>query len=146
MLEKSFAVPDLIQPALPPQVSWFPLPEGWLVSGAILAIILSLLIFFRIARWRRNLWRREAYALIQENMNVDSWLQLIKRILLIHLPRSVVSKDMAPVSFLRHVPVDDDLSILLNSKYCQRDNFLDDNQASRLRTQIMCWLEDLPDV
>jgi hypothetical protein len=146
MLERGFAVPDLALPALPPPVSWFPLPAGWWVSGILLVVALNLFVIFRIARWRRNIWRREAYKAIQRNLYVDDWLCLIKRILLIHLPRESVSRKISPASFLRYVPIDDDLRLLLSTKYCQRDNDLDDDQALRLRSQVFNWLKGLPDV
>jgi hypothetical protein len=82
MLEKGFTVPALSQPALPPSASWLPLPPGWWVVGMIVLATLSLYLFFRFARWRRNRWRREALATLVISHTVDSWLALIKQILL----------------------------------------------------------------
>lgn len=146
MLEKGFAVPDLLQPALPAPASWFPLPFGWLILGILTCASLALYLLFYLASWRRNRWRREAFSAMQRAQNVDSWLCLIKRVLLIHQPRAAISRDNAPESILRYVPVDEDLRHLLCSKYCQVENQLDDNQTVRLRTQLTHWLEGLPNV
>lgn len=144
MLEKGFSVPDLINPALPPSISWLPLPPGWFVSGGLLLIALLIFLLFRLARWRRNLWRREALAALQQPHSVDSWLELIKRILLMHQPRTLVSHTLSPEQLLQQVEIDNDLRQQLSDKYCRPDNQLDASQAARLQTQLKNWLEKLP--
>ena len=144
MLEKGFSVPDLINPALPPSISWLPLPPGWFVSGGLLLIALLIFLLFRLARWRRNLWRREALAALQLPHSVDSWLELIKRILLMHQPRTLVSHTLSPEQLLQQVEIDHDLRQQLSDKYCRPDNQLDASQAARLQTQLKNWLEKLP--
>lgn len=144
MLEKGYSVPELLQPALPQTISWFPLPPGWLVLGIVLLIALLIFLLFRLGRWRRNLWRRQALASLQQPHNADSWLALIKRILLMHQPRAAISHTVQPEVFLTQVEIDSDLRQALNEKYCQRDNELDARQNARLQTQLKAWLEKLP--
>ena len=144
MLEKGFSVPELINPALPQSISWLPLPPGWFVSGGLLLIALLIFLLFRLARWRRNLWRREALAALQQPHSVDSWLELIKRILLMHQPRTLVSHTLSPEQLLQQVEIDNDLRQQLSDKYCRPDNQLDASQAARLQTQLKNWLEKLP--
>ncbi|GBU14241.1 hypothetical protein AwEntero_28420 [Enterobacterales bacterium] len=146
MLEKGFTVPELLQPALPPAVSWFPLPPGWIYLGFILLAVLLIAFFFLFARWRRNLWRRQAQALLKKTHNADNWLTLIKRILLTHQPRSQISRERLPGQLLQHVPVDEDLRQQLSARYCQPDNQLDESDNSRLRTQLSRWIKELPHV
>jgi len=109
MLEKGFSVPELLLPALPQNISWFPLPPGWFVLGGVLLIALIIFLIFRLARWRRNLWRRQALASLQQPQSVDSWLALIKRILLMHQPRKSVSQTLSPEQLLEQVEIDAEL-------------------------------------
>ncbi|MGU3521837.1 DUF4381 family protein [Enterobacteriaceae bacterium C23F] len=146
MLEKGFTVPALATPGLPPSPSWFPLPSGWLVLGALLLTLLAIYGFFRLARWRRNRWRREALAAFAASHGVDEWLTLIKQVLLVHQPRETVSHLLTADALLLHVPLDHKLSGLLRARYCQRENSLDAEQDSRLRTQLTQWIKELPDV
>lgn len=144
MLEKGYSVPELLQPALPQTISWFPLPPGWLALGIVLLIAILIFLLFRLGRWRRNLWRRQALASLQQPHNADGWLALIKRILLMHQPRAAVSHTVRPEAFLTQVEIDNDLRQALNEKYCQRDNELDARQNARLQSQLQAWLEKLP--
>ena len=144
MLEKGFSVRELSVPALPQGFSWFPLPPGWWVTGVVLLIALILFGVFRLARWRRNAWRREALASLQGAHSADGWLELIKRILLMHQPRATVSQTLSPEQFLQQVDIDNDLRQQLNEKYCQPDNQLDASHTARLRAQLTKWLEKLP--
>ncbi|MCE0846673.1 DUF4381 domain-containing protein [Buttiauxella sp. A2-C1_F] len=144
MLEKGFSVPELLNPALPKSFSWFPLPPGWFVLGGVLLIALMIFGLFRLARWRRNVWRREALAALQQPHSADSWLELIKRILLMHQPRSQISHTLSPEQLLQQVEIDADLRQQLSAKYCQPDNQLDASQTARLQTQLKNWLEKLP--
>lgn len=146
MLEKGFTVPELAHPALPPTPSWFPLPSGWLISGALLLIGLSIYLFFRYARWRRNRWRRDAQAVLPASHSVDVWLSLIKQVLLVHQPRAAISQHFTAESLLQHVPLEHDIHQQLCARYCQRDNHLDAGLESRLRLQLAKWLKELPDV
>ncbi|MFK3660215.1 DUF4381 family protein [Scandinavium sp. NPDC088450] len=146
MLEKGFTVPALSHPALPASPSWLPLPAGWLVLGALLLSALAIYLFFRVARWRRNLWRREALSIFSASHSVDNWLRLIKQILLVHHPRDEISQNIEPESLLQHVPVDKELQRVMCAKYCQRDNQLEPEQETRLRHQLAHWLKELPDV
>ena len=146
MLEKGFTVPVLLHPALPPSVSWFPLPPGWLVLGALLLAALAIYLFFRLARWRRNRWRREALAAFALPHSVDSWMMLIKQIQLVHQPRNEVSHHQTPESLLDQIPLETDLKQTLCMKYCLRDNRLGAEQALRIRQQMTRWLKELPDV
>ncbi|WP_449544548.1 DUF4381 family protein [Lelliottia amnigena] len=144
MLEKGFSVPELAVPALPQGFAWFPLPPGWWITGAVVLIALLLFLLFRLARWRRNAWRREALASLQHAHSVDGWLELIKRILLMHQPRAVVSQTRSPEQLLQQVDIDPDLRQQLNAKYCQADNQLDASHTARLQAQLKKWLEKLP--
>lgn len=146
MLEKGYTIPELLQPALPPVPSWFPLPPGWLWLGAFLLIVLALIALFQCARWRRNLWRRQALEALQQPHSVDGWLALIKRLLLIHHSRQQISALTTPQAILARVPLDDDLRQQLSTKYCQPDNHLDDHRTTRLRAQLTRWLMEVGDV
>ncbi|MGU3413314.1 DUF4381 family protein [Enterobacteriaceae bacterium C34A] len=146
MLEKGFTVPTLANPALPPSASWLPLPPGWWVLAAILLTLLAIYLIFRFARWRRNRWRREALAAFAASHGVDEWLTLIKQVLLVHQPRETVSHLLTADALLLHVPLDPELSGQLRARYCQRENSLDAEQDSRLRTQLTQWIRELPDV
>ncbi|WP_144838866.1 DUF4381 family protein [Leclercia adecarboxylata] len=146
MLEKGFTVPDLLQPPLPDAISWFPLPVGWSVLGAVLGLFLLLALLFRAARWRRNRWRRQAQAAIDATETVDRSLALIKQIQLVHQPRKQVSMQVSPAMLLQSVPLDADLRQALCDKYCQPDNQLKPGELQRLRLQLSRWLGELPDV
>ncbi|HEI8865435.1 TPA: DUF4381 domain-containing protein [Serratia odorifera] len=144
MLEKGFSVPELLQPALPPSVSWFPLPPGWYLLGGMLLFCLLVWLLFRLARWRRNQWRRQAIAALPSQNSADGWLALIKRVLLIHQPRSAVSRSLTAEQLLQQVDIDSDLRISIGEKYCQPDNQLDAAANARLQSQLKDWLERLP--
>lgn len=146
MLEKGFTVPALSLPALPPPVSWFPLPPGWFMLATLGLAVLTMYFFFLIARWHRNRWRREARARLAESYTVDRWLGLIKQILLVHNPREIISNYLTPESLLQHVPLEPELRQLVCEKYCQQDNHLDTVPESHLREQLALWLKELPDV
>lgn len=146
MLEKGFSVPELAVPALPQSISWFPLPPGWWVTGGVLLAALVVYGMFRLARWRRNAWRRDALAALQQIHSVDSGFELIKRTLLIHQPRAVVSQTRSPEQLLRLVDIAPDLREQLIAKYCQPDNQLDATDTARLQAQLKHWLEALPHV
>ncbi|MEB6377859.1 DUF4381 domain-containing protein [Leclercia adecarboxylata] len=144
MLEKGFSVPELAVPPLPQSISWFPLPPGWWVAGAVVLILVLLLALFRFARWRRNAWRREALAALQQPHSVDGWLELIKRILLMHQPRAEISQTIRPEQLLQQVAIDNALRQQLCARYCQADNQLDARHNARLQLQLKNWLENLP--
>ncbi|HDG1669831.1 TPA: DUF4381 domain-containing protein [Kluyvera ascorbata] len=144
MLEKGFTVPSLVEPALPGAPSWFPLPPGWFVLGSVLLAALLVFAVIRYARWRRNLWRREALSALSSPQTVDSWLQLMKQILLVHHPRAQISAALDPAQWLTRVPLDDDLRQQLSQRYCQPDNQLSEPHSLRLRAQLRAWLERLP--
>ncbi|HHB1424308.1 TPA: DUF4381 family protein [Serratia odorifera] len=144
MLEKGFSVPELLQPELPPSISWFPLPPGWYLLGCMLLISLLVWLLFRLARWRRNQWRRQAMAALSRENSADGWLALIKRVLLIHQPRSAVSRSLTAQQLLQQIDIDADLRVVLAEKYCQPDNQLDAGTNARLQDQLKDWLERLP--
>jgi hypothetical protein len=141
MLEKGFTVPALSHPALPQSPSWFPLPPGWLILGGLILAAITISLFFRYARWRRNRWRRDALAVMTTSKSVDSWLNLIKQVLLVHQPRAAVSNSLTVESLLQQVPLESELHQQLCARYCQRDNRLDDAQEARLRVQLTAWLK-----
>lgn len=146
MLEKGFTVPELLEPSLPAAVSWFPLPAGWAYLGASVILVLIVFLLIRVARWRRNQWRRDAHNVLQQTDTVDKTFALIKRVLLVHQPRDRVSQDISPAVLLQSVPLDEDLRQTLAARYCQPDNHLEENQRERVRVQLMRWLGGLPDV
>ncbi|MEX3019327.1 DUF4381 domain-containing protein [Kluyvera sp. STS39-E] len=146
MLEKGFTVPELAEPVLPESPSWFPLPPGWFVLGGIILVALLIFLIIRIARWRRNLWRRQALIALNHPQTVDSWLLLMKRILLVHQPREQVSGSLDPAQWLRNVPLDNALRENLCERYCQPENQLSDADTARLRMQLRVWLKGLPHV
>lgn len=146
MLAKGFSVPDLHHPALPEAIPWLPLPPGWTVLGVILLAALLVWLCFRLLRWRRNRWRREARRHIRQEQNADGWLAVIKRILLVHHPRQQISALDNPAQLLADVPLDHQIQQSLIGRYCQQDNRLDPAQNARLQQQLSRWLETLPDV
>ena len=146
MFEKGYAVPDLLTPALPSAPSGFPLPIGWLILLAIAVGLAALFLLIRYARWRRNRWRREALLALNHPHTVDSWMQLIKRVQLVHQPRQMVSQTLAPEAVLASLTLDADLRDQLIARYCRADNALNDQQTARLRAQLAQWLKELPHV
>ncbi|MGG8025336.1 DUF4381 family protein [Klebsiella aerogenes] len=146
MFEKGYAVPELLTPALPPAPSWFPLPIGWLILLAIAVGLAGLFLLIRYARWRRNRWRREALLALNHPHTVDSWMQLIKRVQLVHQPRQTVSQTLVPEAVLASLTLDADLRDQLIARYCRADNALNDQQTAQLRAQLAQWLKELPHV
>ena len=144
MLEKGFSIPELAEPLLPAPPSWFPLPPGWFILGGVLLVALLIFAVIRLARWRRNLWRRQALAAITQSHSVDSWIVLIKRILLVHHSRQTVSASLDPALFLAEVPLDRDIRDQLCLRYCQPENDLNERETLRLRQQLRTWIEGLP--
>lgn len=144
MLEKGFTVPNLAEPALPGAPSWLPLPVGWFFLGGILLLILMVWSIVRLARWRRNLWRREALSALSHPHSVDNWLLLITRVRLVHQPREVVSASLDPAQWLQDVPLDKSLREQLCERYCQQDNQIGEEETQRLRNQLRAWIEGLP--
>ncbi len=144
MLEKRFSVPELAEPVLPEPPSWFPLPPGWYLLGTLLLLVLLLYIIIRIARWRRNLWRRQALQALSQPHTADSWLLLIKRVLLVHHPRQQIGAALVPEQWLQEVPLDEALRQQLSQRYCQPDNQLSERDTDFLRTQLRAWIERLP--
>ncbi|AFJ48863.1 DUF4381 domain-containing protein [Shimwellia blattae] len=146
MLEKGFTVPNLAEPVLPEAPSWLPLPPGWLILGSALLLVLLIFLLIRVARWRRNLWRRQALHALTRPQTADDWLLLIKRVLLVHHPREQISAALNPDDWLQGVPLDDALRHALSRRYCQADNLLNDTDTARLRMQLRSWIEELPHV
>lgn len=146
MLAKGFSVPTLQHPELPSAVSWFPLPEGWWWLLSVVLICLMAFLLVRAARWYRNRWRREARTLLHRVEDADSWLNLIKRIQLVHHPRALISEQSEPESILAELPLTETLRQQLCRRYCQADNHLSSADNQQLRQQIQRWLEALPDV
>ncbi len=114
--------------------------------GALLLTLLAIYLIIRFARWRRNRWRREALAAFAASHGVDEWLTLIKQVLLVHQPRASVSQLLTADALLQQVPLDSELTGQLRARYCQRENSLDAEQDSHLRTQLTQWIRELPDV
>lgn len=146
MLEKGFTVPELLHPPLPASVSWLPQAPGWYLLATLLLLVLLTLLITRVARWRRNLWRREARLLLATQKDADGWIILIKRIMLMHRPRADIAHTLSPARLLADVPLDEALRTLLSERYCQPDNQLSAEQNARLAQQIAAWLRNLPHV
>ncbi|HHK9527769.1 TPA: DUF4381 domain-containing protein [Enterobacter hormaechei] len=144
MLEKGFSIPALAEPILPEPPSWLPLPPGWLVMSGVLLIALLVFALIRLARWRRDLWRRQALEAITQSHSVDSWLVLIKRILLVHHARQTISAYLDPALWLSDLPIDADIRDQLCQRYCQPENHLSEEETFRLRQQLRSWIEGLP--
>lgn len=145
MLAKGFSTPDLGHPALPDSPSWFPLPVGWDVLGVIVLIALIAGVLVLAARWRRNRWRRDARKLLSEQ-NVDGWMLMIKRVLLVQHSREVVSQWQTPAQLLEQTSLDAELRARMCRQYCQPDNQFDATTNARVAEQIGQWLERLPHV
>ncbi|MDI6957543.1 MULTISPECIES: DUF4381 family protein [unclassified Pantoea] len=146
MLEKGFSVPRLQNPALPTELSWLPLPEGWYWLAAILLMTASLWLLLRIARWRRNDWRRQATRQLAMLAGADQCLNWIKQVKLIHQPRITVSSQHYVIQLLHDLPLSSELVEKLNQRYCQRDDTLAPGELISLKQQLKRWLQGLPDV
>lgn len=146
MLAKGFSVPDLQHPPLPAAPGWLPLPPGWIVLALVCLAVLLGWLLLRLARFRRNRWRREARQAMASIHTADDWLLLIKRVLLVHHTRRDVSQWQTPQHLLQQLPLDESARAQLSQRYCQRDTQLDAELNQRLRQQIRQWLEGLPDV
>lgn len=146
MLAKGFSVPALQNPDLPQSISWLPLPVGWWWLLTVLLVCLLAFLLVRSARWYRNRWRREARVAIDHTTDVDSWLELIKRIHLVHQPRTLISQQIDPAMILHGVTLDSALHQQLCTRYCQQNNALSEADNQQMRQQMQRWLEALPDV
>lgn len=146
MLEKGFTVPELLHPPLPASVSWLPQTPGWYLLAALLLLGGLVMLINRLARWRRNLWRREASQLLPTLGDADGWITMIKRILLMHRPRADIAQSLSPVQLLDSVTIDEALRSLLCERYCQQDNQLSAEQNARLAQQVSAWIGSLPHV
>ena len=145
MLAKGFSTPELAHPALPAAASWFPLPAGWMVLGVMLLLAMLIALLIGLARFRRNRWRREARKQL-EQQQVDSWIALVKRVLLVQHPRAQVSQWQSPEQLLAQTPLDEELRTLMCRRYCQPDNQLESSINQRIALQLRQWLETLPHV
>lgn len=145
MLAKGFSTPELAHPALPAAASWFPLPAGWMVLGVMLLLAMLIAMLIWLARFRRNRWRREARKQLGQQQ-VDGWIALIKRVLLVQHPRAQVSQWQSPEQLLAQTPLDEELRTLMCRCYCQPDNQLDSSINQRIAQQLRHWLETLPHV
>lgn len=145
MLAKGFSAPELGHPALPESPSWFPLPTGWEVLGVILLMALLGAVLVLTARYRRNRWRREARKLLTQQ-DVDGWMAMIKRVLLVQHSREAVSQWHSPEQLLAQTSLDAELRAQMCRRYCQSENRLDAATNARVAAQIRRWLENLPHV
>lgn len=96
ILNKMFMVPkDLAELADPQSISFMPVTPGWYWLFSIVAIVLAVVAFRRYQQKRRDLWRREALSLLQDLEvagEVHHLPVLIKRVLLVHVPRAELSQ------------------------------------------------------
>ncbi len=122
MFEKGYAVPELLTPALPPRPQLVSATNRLADSARDCRRPAALFLLIRYARWRRNRWRREALLALNHPHTVDSWMQLIKRVQLVHQPRQMVSQTLAPEAVLASLTLDADLRDLLIARYCRADN------------------------
>ncbi|HHU0708988.1 TPA: hypothetical protein ACT92A_000954 [Enterobacter hormaechei subsp. hormaechei] len=90
------------------------------------------------------MWRRQALEAITQSHSVDSWLVLIKRILLVHHARQTISAYLDPALWLSDLPLDADIRDQLCQRYCQPENHLSEEETFRLRQQLRSWIEGLP--
>jgi hypothetical protein len=146
MLAKGFSVPELLHPPLPAAPAWWPLPPGWIVLAAIVAVLTCGWLLLRLARYRRNRWRRDARTAMSAMQSADDWLLLIKRVLLVHHARPEVSQWQTPQQLLQQLPLDEPLRRQLSQRYCQPDTALEPALNQQLHQQVNRWLEGLPDV
>lgn len=145
MLAKGFSTPELGHPALPGSPSWFPLPVGWEVLGIIVLMALLGTVLILAARYRRDRWRREARKLLSQQ-DVDGWMAMVKRVLLVQHSREVVSQWQTPEQLLKQTSLDAELRAQMCGRYCQVENQLDAATHARVAAQMRDWLENLPHV
>ena len=96
ILNKMFMVPrDLAELTDPQSISYMPETSGWYWLFSILTVVVVVLGFRHYHRKRRDLWRREALDLLQDLEvagEVHNLPVLIKRVLLVHVPRAELSQ------------------------------------------------------
>ena len=106
ILNKMFMVPqDLAELPDPQTVSFMPQTPGWYWLFGFITVVVVALGIHHYLRKRRDLWRHEALELL-DNLELTSKAHqlpvLIKRVLLVHVPRSQLSR-ISGVGWLEQV-------------------------------------------
>ena len=96
ILNKMFMVPkDLAELTDPQSISFMPVTPGWYWLFGLLLTVALILGFRHYYRKKRDLWRREALALLNDIEVAGEAHRLpvlIKRVLLVHVPRAELSQ------------------------------------------------------
>jgi len=85
---------NLVQPAAPEAVPWWPPAPGWYVLGAVILVGLAWLGWAVFRRWRANAYRREALQLVGTIVETGAAAELpevLKRTALSAYPRADVA-------------------------------------------------------
>ena len=135
MLEKGFTVPELAEPVLPIHRHGFPCRRDGSLWAASCPRDTGFSHLSRLQMAPQSVASSGPDGLTQPQ-TVDSWLLLMKRILLVHQPREQVSGALDPAQWLPSVPLDNALRQRLCERYCQPDNQLSDADTARLRVQL----------
>ncbi len=99
VLNKLFSLSDLAELPDPAPVSMWPQTVGWYWLAFVVVAGLLTYCVIQYRKWCRDLWRREALAEldhIERLTHVKQLPALIKRVLLVHLPRQEVNRYSGP--------------------------------------------------
>ena len=78
--------------ALPPEVSWWPLAQGWIVLLCIVALLLVWAIYRSWKNWRANAYRRAALSALESAADVAAVAALLRRTALAIAPRAAIAE------------------------------------------------------
>ena len=163
ILNKMFMVPrDLAELTDPQSMSFMPVTAGWYWLFSILTIAVIVLGFRHYYRKRRDLWRREALSLLQD-LEVAGEVQnlpvLIKRVLLVHVPRAELSQASGSAWLKQVNRINSQLGInqehidfvngptqhLADVAY-RVNHDIPDNELTALYSIVRQWIKELPHV
>ena len=161
ILNKMFMVPkDLAELSDPQTISFIPVTPGWYWLFGILTVVIVALGVRHYQRKRRDLWRREALTLLQDFEvagEVHNLPMLIKRVLLVHVPRAELSQasgnawleqinrinsqlgvNQTPIDF-----VNGPAQHLADVAY-RTHHDIPDNELMALYSMVRQWIKELP--
>ncbi len=163
ILNKMFMVPkDLAELPDPQGISFMPVTPGWYWLFSILMVVVVALAIRYYLRERRDLWRREALSLLQElevAEEVHNLPALIKRVLLVHVPRTELSQSSGNAWLGQVNRINDTLGVsreqidfangpaqyLSDVAYrCNHD--LSESELTALFSMVRQWIKELPHV
>jgi hypothetical protein len=91
MNEAATSLDRLHEIVLPPEVSWWPLAQGWYVVGGILVILILFFVYRAWKYWRANDYRRAALRELASANDAATIAELLRRTALAAAPRQVIA-------------------------------------------------------